>query len=91
MSATSASSSVDTLFEHVEQVVLDAAFQPEHDVEIAQTDVGVDQHDACAALRQRRAEICGRRRFADAALARRDDDRASEFSCAPRVACAFGL
>ena len=66
------------LFEHVEHVVLHAALQAEHDVEIAQADVGIDQRDARAALRERRAEVRGGRRLADAALARRDDDRASE-------------
>ena len=43
------------------------------------------KRDARAALRQRRAEIGGRRRFADAALARGHDDRPPEL-CAAGVA-----
>ncbi len=67
------------LFEDVEQVMLDAALQSEHDVEIAQTDVGIDENDARAAGGQRRTEVGGRRRFADAALSRGQDDGASYF------------
>ena len=75
------------LFEHVEQVILDAALQPEHDVEVAQTDVGIDEHDARAALRERRAEVGGGRGFPDAAFPRRYDDRSSQFrSCTRRSA-----
>ena len=87
LSATSASSSVTLLFEHVEHVMLHAALEPEHDVEVAQTDVGIDQHDARAALRERGAEIGGRRRLADAAFPRGDDDRASEFRGCSRRSC----
>src|SRR5260370_35096587 len=68
----------DFLFEHVEQMVTNTALEPEQDVQIAQTDVRVDKGHTRAALGQRRAEICGGRRLADAALTRRNDDRAPE-------------
>ena len=72
-------------------MMLHAAFQPEHDVEVAQPDVGVDQRDRRAALRQRRAEIGGRRRLADAAFARRDDDCAAELRGRRRPRPSLGL
>ena len=59
---------LDLFFQHVEQMIFDPALESEHDIEIAQTDVGIDEHDARAALRQRSAEICRRRRLADAAF-----------------------
>ena len=59
-----------------DQVEDDALLDAEHEVEVAQADVGIDQHDAAAALSQRRAEVGGRRRLADSAFARGDDDAA---------------
>ncbi len=47
---------------------------PEHEIEIAQSDVGVDENDALAALGERGTEIGGRRRLSDAAFAGGDDD-----------------
>ncbi len=70
--------------------MLDAAFQSEHDVEIAQTDVGIDEHHARAALRERRAEVRRRGRLSDAAFARRNDDRAAGRDGARAVATATG-
>ena len=50
---------------------------PSTKIEIAQADIRVDQDHAFAAFGQRRAEIGGGGRLADAAFARRDDDSAS--------------
>jgi hypothetical protein len=48
LSRTSASSRSAFAFEHVEHVEAHARFEAEHDVEIAQADVGVDERDARA-------------------------------------------
>ena len=55
-------------------MILHAALETEHDIEIAQADVCVDEYDARTARCERSAEICGRRRLADAAFTRRYDD-----------------
>ena len=64
-------------FGDFDQIEDDALLEPEHQIEIAQADVGVDQHHAHAAFRERGAEIRRGRGLADAALARRDDDATS--------------
>ena len=61
-------------FRDLDQIEDDALLEAEDEIEVAQPDIGVDQDHALAALRERRAEIRGRRRFADAAFARGDDD-----------------
>ena len=73
----------------VDQVVDDAALGAHHQVEVAQADVEIDDHDVLARLRQRRAERGRRGRLADAALARCDDQdlghiRHSSFSVQSR-------
>jgi hypothetical protein len=58
----------------VDEVVDHAAFGAHHEIEIAQTDVEVDDDDVLPRARQRRPE-CGRRsRLADAAFTRCYDD-----------------
>ena len=57
----------------VDEIEHHAPFRAHHEVEIAQADVEVDDHDLLAALRQRCAERGRRGRLADAALARRHD------------------
>ena len=47
---------------------------PEHDRHVRPVDVGVDDADLAAALREREREVHGDRRLADAALARADGD-----------------
>ena len=49
----------------------DLRMQVEDDVEVGQAEVGVDDEDALAAPRQRRGEVGGEERLADAALAAR--------------------
>ena len=61
-------------FDDIHQIINNAIFQPHHNVEIAQTDVSIDQDDLLIQPRQRHAYICGGRRFADAAFARCDGD-----------------
>jgi hypothetical protein len=46
-----------------------SAFGAHHQVEVAQADVEIDDHDLFAALRERSPQCGGRRRLADAPLA----------------------
>ena len=56
-------------FDRVDDVIDDAVLEAHHDVEVAQADVGVDQHDRVAELRERGAEVGGGGRLADPSLA----------------------
>ena len=55
----------------------DAALQTQDEIEIAQADVGIDQHDFRAAGSKRCADVGRGRRFPDSAFARRDYDRST--------------
>jgi hypothetical protein len=68
----------------VDEVVHDAAFASHHEIEIAQADVEVDDCDLLAATRETARETGRRRRFADAAFARRDDDDLGRSGCGRR-------
>ena len=54
---------------HVDEVEHDAAFGAHDEVEVAQADVEIDDHDLVAALRQRSPHRGGRGGLADPALA----------------------
>ncbi len=60
--------------DHVDQIVDDPALGAHDQVEVAQADVEIDDAHALATLREGRSEGRGRRRLADAALARCDDE-----------------
>src|SRR5581483_4598785 len=68
-------------FDHLDEIEDDALLDAEHEVEIAQPDVGVDEDDAMAALRERCAEVRGGGRLADAAFPARDDDAPGAHAC----------
>jgi len=55
-------------FGDFDDVENDAFLEPEHEIEIAQTDIRVHEHDAFAAFRESGAEIRGGRRLTDAAF-----------------------
>jgi len=58
----------------VDEVEYDPAFCSHHEIKVTQSDVEIDDRDLLPGLRQRGAERGGRRRLADAALARRDHE-----------------
>ena len=56
-------------FDNVDKVEDDAVFQPHDDVEVAQTDVRVNQYHFLPDLRQSNPKVGSRRRLADATFA----------------------
>lgn len=52
-------------------------FEPEHEIEVAKSNIGVDENDTLSAFCERRAEVRGGRRFPNATLTRRNDDATS--------------
>ncbi len=72
-------------FGDFDEIEDDALLQSQHQIEVAQPDVGVDQDDALTALGERRAEVGGRRRLADAALPEVTTIRRALTSDAPAV------
>ena len=57
----------------IDEIVDDAALGAHDEIEVAQPDVEVDEHDLLSALGESDAQCRRRRRLADAALARCDD------------------
>jgi hypothetical protein len=62
---------LDALLKHVEQMVFDSAFESEHEIEIPQSHVRIDERHARTALRESAPHIRGRRSLTDPALAGR--------------------
>jgi hypothetical protein len=60
-----------------DEVEHDAFFDAEHEIEVPQADVGIDERNSLPALGEGRAEICRRRGFPHAAFPRSDDDSPS--------------
>jgi hypothetical protein len=52
----------------LDEIEDDALLEPENKIEIAKSDVCVDEYDALSGLRQSCAEIDGRRRLANTAF-----------------------
>ena len=55
-------------FHDVYKIVYNPVFQSHDDIQIPQTDIGIDQYNLSSSRRQTGSDVCGRRCFSDTAF-----------------------
>ena len=73
----------------VDQMIDDAVLQPHDNIEVTQPNIAVDHDDLAVVLGETDAEIGGGGSFANAPLARCDDNRASAHNSEPPIASLY--
>ena len=74
-------------FDDVDKVVDDAIFESQHNIEVAQTDISINDDDFFAEHCQSGAQIGGRRGFADSAFARGNGNDFRHDACSRLCLC----